>query len=455
MTRKIFLGAFEELTPNFIANGWSNPRSDTEGFATLRYWQDMARGLDEGGFDFLFLAEAIGYPMRDDGSVPEAVIREAVQIPNHDPMTVLSALAATVDRLAFAVTTSTTAHHPVLNARALTSLDHFTEGRLAWNIVTSDHQQALSRILGLRTITPHAERYRRANEFLELSLRLWETGWEDDAVVYDKAAKTYADPSKVHRITHSGEFFDFDGYFTAIPSPQRTPFLLQAGTSPAGRAFAGRYAECVFIQDKTAQEAAATVADLRARAAANGRDRDDIKVIDCVSIVVGSTEAEARALREEIDATVSRDAAAALFMGWSGVDLSVFPLDATLEDVTTEVGKTALSTFQKGAQSPTVAEVLDMITVSFGGPRITGTPESVVDQIDQLVQASDLDGFLVINNYGGMPGYRDLIDHVMPLMRRRGLLPAEPPGGSMRRRILGHDSDRLPASHPGAQLRLR
>ena len=453
MTKQIFIGAFEEFTPNFISNAWSHPRSETKGFETLAYWQNMARELEAGGFDFLFLAEAIGYPMRPDGSVPDVVVREAVQVPVHDPMTLISGLAATVDRLGFVVTASTTAQQPYLNARTFTSLDHLTEGRIAWNVVTSDNQVALSRLLGQTHVTPHAERYKRATEFLELSLKLWEGAWEDDAVIFDKATRTFADPSKVHRITHEGEYFAMDGYFAATPSPQRTPLLLQAGTSPAGRAFAGRFGECVFIQDRDLDVAARTVADLRSRAEENGRDRNDIKVIDAVSIVIGATEEEAADLRTELEATSSREAAAALFMGWSGVDLMAFPLDATLAEVTTEVGKTMLSTFQQGEESPTIAQILDKITGSIGGIRVTGTAESVADQLQHIVDVTDVDGFLIEYTYGGMASYRDFIEHVVPLLRERGVLPQSPRGGSMRRRILGHDSDRLPSTHPGVVYR--
>ncbi|MFT4211574.1 MAG: NtaA/DmoA family FMN-dependent monooxygenase [Microbacterium sp.] len=453
MTKQIVLGAFEEFTPNFISNAWHHPKGATKDFATLRYWQDLARELEAGGFDFLFLAEALGYPMSGD-DIPEAVVREAVQVPAHDPMTLVSGLAATVDRLGFVVTASTTSQQPYLNARTYTSLDHLTGGRIAWNIVTSDNQVALTRLLGLPAVTPHDERYRRATEFVELNLQLWEGAWDDDAVVYDKTTRTYADPAKVHRIRHEGEYFRYDGFFPAIPSPQRTPLLLQAGTSSAGRAFAARFAECVFIQDRDPDVAAAVVADLRARAVANGRAAADIKVIDAVSIIVGDTEEEAARLRAELDATPSVEAAAALYLGWSGVDLMRFPLEATLADVTTEVGQSMLGLFQQGDESPTIREILQRITTSIGGPRLTGTPQSVADQLQDFVDRSDVDGFLIEYTYGGIATYRDIIDRVFPLLRERGMLPAEPRGGTMRERIVG-GGPRLPDTHPGAAYRTR
>lgn len=451
MTKQIVLGAFEEFTPNFISNAWHHPKAQTRDFATLGYWQEMARELEAGGFDFLFLAEALGYPMSGD-DVPAAVVREAVQVPAHDPMTLVSGLAATVDRLGFVVTASTTSQQPYLNARTYTSLDHLTAGRIAWNIVTSDNQVALTRLLGLDAVTPHDERYRRATEFVELTLKLWEGAWDDDAVVYDKATRTYADPEKVHRIRHAGEYFRYDGYFPAIPSPQRTPLLLQAGTSPAGRAFAGRFAECVFIQDRDLDVAATVVADLRARAVAEGRAADDIKVIDAVSIIVAETEEEAQRLRAELDATPSVEAAAALYLGWSGIDLMRFPLDATLADVTTEVGRSMLSLFQQGDESPTIREILTRITTSIGGIRVTGTPAQVADRLQEIVDRTDIDGFLIEYTYGGMATYRDVIDTVFPLLRERGMLPAEPRTGTMRERIMGR-GPRLPETHPGAAYR--
>jgi long-chain alkane monooxygenase len=377
------------------------------------------------------------------------VIREAVQMPVHDPMALVSGLAATVDRLGFVVTASTTSQHPYLNARTFTTLDHLTDGRIAWNIVTSDNQVALTKLLGHDGVTPHDERYRRATEFVELSLKLWEGAWDDDAVVYDKATRTFADPAKVHRIRHHGQYFDLDGYYPAIPSPQRTPYLLQAGTSSAGRAFAATFAECVFMQDRDPHQAAATVADLRARAAAAGRDPQSIKVIPAVSVVVGATEEEAAALRADLDTTPTMESAAALFLGWSGVDLLQYDLDSTLDDVSTEVGQTMLARFQNGE---TIREILAKISASMGGPPVTGTPESVADQLQRYAEVSDVDGFLIEWTYGGWDSFADFAEQVMPILRDRGWLPKEPRAGTMRERLSG-GAARLPDAHPAAAYR--
>lgn len=449
MPKQLVLGAFEELTPNFISNAWHHPRGDTSGFATLEFWQELVRELDAAGFDFLFLAEALGYPMQGD-RVPEVVIREAVQFPVHDPLMIVSGLAATVQRLGFVVTASTTAQNPYLNARAFTTLDHLTRGRIGWNIVTSDQQQALTKLLGQTGITPHDERYRRAAEFVDVELQLWEEAWEDDAVVYDKAAKVFADPAKVHRITHDGPYFRLDGYFPAPPSPQRTPTLFQAGTSSAGTDFAARYAECVFTQDREPERAARTVRLLRAKAVEAGRPGDSIKIVNGASFIIGPTDEEARELREELNHTPTREAAAALFMGWSGIDLSGLDSDATLDEVSTEVGQTMIDLWRRpDGQSPTVGEVLDSLPSTIGGVKFTGTAESVAQQLEDFVAETDVDGFLVEFTYGGIESYRDVIDGVLPLLRRRGLLPAEPRRGTLREMLTGASGPGLPAWHPG------
>jgi FMN-dependent oxidoreductase (nitrilotriacetate monooxygenase family) len=450
MPKQLVLGAFEEFTPNFIANTWHHERGDTSGFAGLPFWRDLALALEGAGFDFLFLAEAIGYPMTADGEVPEAVIREAVQFPVHDPIALVAALGAVTERLGLVVTASTTAQHPLLNARTFTTIDHLTDGRVGWNIVTSDNQYALVRLLGMDSVTPHDQRYARATEFVDLDLALWEKGWDDDALRADKATKTFADPAGVHRITHDGAYFRFDGYFPATPSPQRTPTLFQAGTSAAGVAFAARYAECVFTQDREHARLAATVARIRAAAVGAGRPADSIKIVNGASFVVADTHAEAVRLREELNTTPTRDAVAALFLGWSGVDLGALDPAATLDEVSTEVGQTMIAMWRNAdGSSPTVGEVLDSLPATMGGIKLTGTVDEVADAVEQLVAETDIDGLLVENWYGGLEGYREFIDLVMPALRDRGLLPPAPRRGSLREMLTGTPTPRLPAWHPG------
>ncbi|MDQ1572345.1 MAG: long-chain alkane monooxygenase [Actinomycetota bacterium] len=450
MVKQLVLGAFEEFTPSFISNGWPHERSDPAAFATLEYWQSLARELDIAGFDFLFFADALGYPMYDD-TIPEVVVREAVQFPVLDPLALISGLAATVDRLGFVVTASTTSEQPYLLARRFATLDHLTRGRIGWNVVTSDMQAALVKLLGLGEVTPHDRRYDRADEFIDVTLKLWEGGWSDGAAVVDKATRVFTDPGAVHRIRHHGEFFSVDGYFPVSPSPQRTPTLFQAGASARGVEFASRIAECVFIQERNPQKAAALVKLIRDQVELRGRRRDSVKIISSISVVVAETDDAARQLRRSLTAAPSRDAMAALFLGWSGVNLMGLDPDTAIDDLSTEVGKTTLAMYQNSEMS--VGDVLDQLAETLGGTKITGTADSVAHDIELLAGESDVDGFLIEHTYGGIATYREFIDEVMPILRQRGLLPRTPRSGSLREMLTGSPTPRLQDGHPGALFR--
>jgi FMN-dependent oxidoreductase (nitrilotriacetate monooxygenase family) len=448
--KQLILGAFEEFTPSFISNAWPHERSNPAGFATLEYWQQLARELDDAGFDFLFFADALAYPMHDD-TIPEVVVREAVQFPVHDPLTLVSGLAATVDRLGFVVTASTTSEQPYLLARRFASLDHLTGGRIGWNVVTSDMQTALVKLLGAGDVTPHDRRYDRAEEFLDLTLKLWEGGWSDDPFVVDKQSRVFTDPSRVHRIRHEGEFYSLDGYFPVSPSPQRTPTLFQAGASARGVEFASRIAECFFIQERDLSKAAKLVATIRDEVERRGRPRDSVKIINSISVVVAETDAAAADLRASLTAAPSRDAMAALFLGWSGVNLLGLDPETPIDSLRTEVGQSTLAMYQHAGM--TVGGVLDALAETLGGTKVTGTPAQVAAQIERIAETTDVDGFLIEHTFGGLSTYREFIDDVMPLLRASGAIPREPRTGTLREMLTGTPTARLRPEHPGSSFR--
>ena len=448
--KQLVLGAFEEFTPSFISNAWSHERSNPAAFATLEYWQELARELDSAGFDFLFFADALAYPMHED-TIPDVVVREAVQFPVHDPLTLVSGLAATVDRLGFVVTASTTSEQPYLLARRFASLDHLTRGRIGWNVVTSDMQTALVKLLGANDVTPHDRRYDRAEEFVDLTLKLWEGGWSDDPFIVDKQSRVFTDLSKVHRVTHDGDFYSLDGYFPVSPSPQRTPTLFQAGASTRGVQFAARVAECFFIQERDLDKAAALVGTIRREVERRGRPGDSVKIINSISVVVADTDEEAASLRASLTAAPSRDAMAALFLGWSGVNLLGLDPETSLDELTTEVGQSTLAMYQNSGM--TVGGVLDALAETLGGTKVTGTPEQVADEIVRIAEVSDVDGFLIEHTFGSLSTYREFIDDVMPLLRERGAIPRHPRTGSLREMLTGTPTPRLRHEHPGSAFR--
>lgn len=441
------LGAAELMSMNFYSSAWASPRNATESFSTLGHWQQIARLLEEGDFDFLFFADALGSPS-DDGVVPDAVIRGAVQIPSHDPSAVISALAATVSRLNFVVTASTTAERPFLMARRFATLDHLTEGRIGWNIVNSDNQHALVKLLGFREIMAHDKRYDRADEFVDVVTALWEQSWDDDALVIDKENGVFADPDKVHRVVHHGENFDLDGIFTVIPSPQRTPALFQAGASPRGRDFAAATAECIYMQEPTAQQMRATTTDIRDRAERHGRRRDDLKILNGVSVVVAPTESEARDRRAELDAAPTTEMLAMHFLGWTGINLLRMNPDLPISQASSEYGHSTIARYDDGRP---VRDIIESLREGMGGLRITGSPEQVADQMEHYVDQGDLDGFLVEPAFGGAPSYREFIDLVTPELRRRGRIRPLQAGQTLRERLFG-EGPRVNERHRAAKV---
>jgi FMN-dependent oxidoreductase (nitrilotriacetate monooxygenase family) len=388
--------------------------------------------------------------MHED-TIPDVVVREAVQFPVHDPLTLVSGLAATVDRLGFVVTASTTSEQPYLLARRFASLDHLTRGRIGWNVVTSDMQTALVKLLGAGDVTPHDRRYDRAEDFIDLTLKLWEGGWSDDPFILDKQSRVFTDLSKVHRISHEGDFYSLDGYFPVSPSPQRTPTLFQAGASERGIQFASRIAECFFIQERDLTKAAKLVSTIRAEVEKRGRPGESVKVINSISVVVADTDAEAEELRTSLTAAPSRDAMAALFLGWSGVNLLGLDPDTLLDDINTEVGKSTLAMYQNSGL--TVGQVLDQLAQTLGGTKVTGTPDQVAAEIERIAEVTDVDGFLIEHTFGSLSSYREFIDDVMPILRRDGAIPEHPRTGTLREMLTGAETPRLPVDHPGSGFR--
>lgn len=249
MTR-IYLNAFDMACVGHQAAGlWRHPDDQGYRYRELGYWTELARTLEAGGFDALFLADVLGVYDVYGGS-RDAAVADAAQVPVNDPTLAVSAMAAVTETLGFGVTVSLTYEQPYALARRLSTLDHLTEGRVAWNIVTS-YLDSAARNLGLDAQIPHDERYEISEEYLEVCYKLWEASWEPGAVVRDRDRGVFTDPARVHDIEHKGRYFSVPGPFLCEPSPQRTPVLFQAGASPRGVRFAAAHAEAVFVSGPT------------------------------------------------------------------------------------------------------------------------------------------------------------------------------------------------------------
>ena len=449
--KTIHLGVFEVAGPQVGGTlSWPHPRSESARFHDLDHWVHIAKVLDQGGFDFLFFADGYGYPSVA-GDLPETAARGGINFPSLDPAVLIPALARETEWLGFVVTSSTGLDHPVQTARRFASLDHFTRGRVGWNIVTGASQNTVAELFGHRTMQAHDARYDQADEYLDLALALWQDSWDDDAVRADASAGVYADREKLHRVVFEGEHFRSSGYFTVDPSPQRVPVLFQAGTSGRGREYAARNAECVFVQGTTVAQTAANVADIRARAAAWGRDPDSIRILVGLTVTVRPTRAEAEKLRAEFEALQTDETVATLYAGNTGINLLALDptrdltqlLDGADAGPVGQMGQSNIDRFlpKDGRPAPTVRQILDDLKgKGTRGFQVWGSPADVADDLERLMDEVDLDGFLIEPIFDPAD-LEDVASLLVPELRRRGRMPTSPVAAdTLRERLIGSEA---------------
>lgn len=446
------LHAFSMCSPDRL---WRHEDDQSHRYTDLDYWIDIAQLLDDAGFQSLFLADVVGlYDVY--GGNADAALRNGLQVPINDPVPLVAAMAAVTKSLGFGVTASTTYHQPYTFARTMSTLDHLTKGRVAWNVVSS-YLDSAARNLGYDSQLPHDQRYDIAEEFMSVCYKLWEHSWDDDAVVRDRVNGVYVDPEKVHSINHHGRYFKVPDAHLSEPSIQRTPVIYQAGASSRGAAFAGRHAEVVFAGATTPEALRNHVDRIRGEAEANGRDRNDVKVITMLSTIVGKTTEEARKKEASFLAAASREGALVQFGGWTGLDLSTVPGDQPIEHFESQGMRTAVENFTRNAPDRvwTVNELGDMLKLSGGGGAIlVGTATEIVDQMEHWMNVADIDGFNVSNIL--IPDtFADFAEFVVPELRRRGLLKPQENAHTLREQMGTGNGPRLKETHPGALMSLK
>ncbi|MFG1207877.1 LLM class flavin-dependent oxidoreductase [Xanthobacter flavus] len=452
--KEIRVNAFAMATPVHHSPGlWRHPEDRSLDYTTLGYWTDLARTLEDGGFDALFVADSMASNDVYGGSY-HAALKVGAQIPKLDPIVAVSAMARVTRHLGFGITSNALYEPPYPFARRMSTLDHLTKGRIGWNIVTG-HTSSGSRAVGEKALTPHDARYDIADEYLDAVYALWEGSWDDDAAVRDRANRVFADPAKVRPIVHRGQHFQVEAIHLSEPSPQRTPVLFQAGASTRGRAFAARHAECIFVSGPTPNVIAPVVADTRARAAALGRDPKEILFFSMATTIVGATEEEAREKLESYRRFLNPEAALILFSGWTGIDFSKHDLDAPIRfDDRSQGLVSALEAFSIADPNRvwTVRELAEHNAIGGRGPVFIGSATQVADQIEAWVEATDVDGLNL--SYAVTPGgYADFGALVVPELRRRGRFKADYAAGTLREKLYGPGRSRLPQSHPAAAFR--
>ncbi|MGH7916918.1 MAG: LLM class flavin-dependent oxidoreductase [Candidatus Binataceae bacterium] len=451
MKKLIHLNAFNQCSAALQSFGqYRNPRDLTsQGYTQTRHWIELAQLLERGCFDSLFFADVHGAYDVYRGNA-EAGIRHAVQFPGNDPTVLFPALAHATRHLGFIATYSTAYYPPFHTAKLFSSLDHFTNGRVGWNIVTS-YLDSASRN-GLGTLLSHDQRYERAEEYMQVMYKLWEASWEDDAIVRDGARDMHTDPARVHAINHKGAWFEVAGPHMCEPSPQRTPLLLQAGQSGRGVRFGARHGEALFVTYPTIAAATPRVARIRAAVRDQGRNPDHVKLLAGIAVVVAESAEEARLKERRLRSYASPEGGFALFGGWTGIDLSRFNDNDVLTRFDSEGIKAAARWFTAldPERPATLAQAREEMKLASLIPLVTGDPIQVADEIERWIDVAGVDGLNLVPIY--QPGsFADFVELVVPELQRRGRVRESFDGRTLREHLFEGHRYMMP-DHPGWKL---
>ncbi|KAJ9607593.1 hypothetical protein H2200_007671 [Cladophialophora chaetospira] len=458
--KEFILNAFVMNTPGHLAPGlWRHPRNNTDQYKKLSFWTDLAQLLDKANFHAMFVADTLGpYDVYKGPANVVPALSSGAQYPVNDPLYLVPAMASVTKNLIFGVTASLTYNQPYALARRLSTVDHLAEGRLAWNIVTS-YLDSAARNHGLHEQIPHDERYAIAHEYMEVVYKLWEGSFRDDAVLADRDTGVYIAEDGVRQILHKGKYFEVPGPHFCEPSPQRTPFLFQAGVSEAGNGFGGKHGEAIFIGGQTPEVTRNTVESIRMVAQSEGRDPEHIKVIVGINVIVAATNDEAWQKRENHLKYADQEGALALFGGWTGVDLSGYSDDEDFNLTDSlrirSIVRRWSSTVPGTENLPwTKRRIVEYLSVGGLGAKVIGSPTTVADELERWAEISGVDGFNLahITNPGT---FEDIIEFLLPELQRRGRFrtSVEKEGAAAREVFLGAGQKRLPEDHPGSKYK--
>ncbi|MGE0226626.1 MAG: LLM class flavin-dependent oxidoreductase [Acetobacteraceae bacterium] len=442
-SRQIRLNAFDMACVGHIQHGmWTHPRDRSPDYTSLEHWVSLARLLERGLFDGLFLADILGvYDVLEASPAPS--LRRAVQIPLIDPIALVPAMAHATTNLGFGVTCNLAYEPPFLFARRMATLDHLTKGRIGWNIVTG-YLDSAARAVGLSGQMAHDDRYDLADEYMSVVYKLWEGAWRDDAVIRDRDARVYTDPSRVRVVHHHGKQFHMDALPPWEPSPQRTPVLYQAGASDRGRVFAANHAECIFVNGVSRVNVARLVKDLRQRAAPR-----PLCIFVGGTVVAGRTEREAKERLEDYRRHANVEGALAHASASIGVDFARYGMDDPIDASGSQAVRSNVDAIAV-ALGPgwTKRQLIDRFILGSRQLPMVGSAEQVADQLMDWVAEADVDGFNLSRTV--MPECLEtFVELVVPILQERGVYKRDYKPGTLRQKLFGA-GDRLPADHPAA-----
>ena len=435
MRQMILVGFLQAQNCSNFAASWRHPESRTD-FTAPEFYAHIARVLEQGKVHLAFFDDRLGMPEYSGGNFADAV-KYGIRCVKMDPIATMMPMAMATSRLGLGATMSTTYYEPFHVARMFATLDLMTHGRSAWNIVSSLNDTE-ARNMGRDAVTEHDLRYDRADEFMEVVLGHWDT-WEDDAIVLDKTAKGFADPGKVRRLDHNGEYFSSRGPFTVPRSAQGHPVLIQAGQSGRGQRFAAAWGELIFVAYANLEIGRQSYADLKALTAAAGRDPDSLRIAHFISPIVAATRDEAEDKRAVLENLPVEEDSLMLLSEVLNFDFGGKPLDTPLSDEEME-SMSGMHTMRdrvvqgSGKSNPSVRDFIEVTQRGRLGHPIVGGPKEVADHMEEFFTAPACDGFVIGASY--VPGsYEDFVKFVVPELQRRGLHHKDYAGATLRENL--------------------
>jgi FMN-dependent oxidoreductase (nitrilotriacetate monooxygenase family) len=409
---------------------WRNPAHEVP-FLTTGYYIDVARTLERGKFDLIFFADRLAIADRY-GNDKEVGIRHGDQDSTRmDPVPILGALAATTRHIGLGATRSTTYDQPYHLAREFRTIDHLSEGRAAWNVVTSMNDSEAQNF-GVESHLSHDQRYDRAEEFMELIFKLWDS-WEEGALQLDRAGGVFADPAKVHYVRHAGTYFKSRGPLNIPRGPQGRPVIIQAGASDRGRAFAVKWAEVIFNISPTREHMKRSTLGVREETARLGRPPESCKSLTAIMTFVGRTREEAVEKRDVTNALVDPMVGLSTLSAHSNVDLSALDLDAPVEQLQSTGTQSLIAMASRIARdnSLSLREIGRRYGESVLVPQLCGTPKQIADELADIFTSGDADGFVVSPAF--LPeSFAEFVDGVVPELQRLGVFRQEYTSSTLR-----------------------
>lgn len=426
--KQLRLGAF--MRPVSIHTGaWRYPGAWPDANFNFAHLKQLAQTLERGRFDAFFMADHLAVL-----NMPIEALQRSHTVTSFEPFTLLSALAQHTRHIGLVATASTTFDEPFHIARRFASLDHLSEGRAGWNIVTTSNPDAALNF-GRDDHMEHDERYARAREFYDVVTGLWDS-WADDAFKRDVDSGRFFDPARLHVLDHKGKYLSVRGPLHIARPVQGWPVIVQAGASEAGRQLAAETAEAVFAAPGTLAAARSLYADIKGRMRAIGRDPDHLKILPAAFVVVGDTLEEARAIRAKLDSLVHYDSAIASLSIALGHDASKFDPDGPLPEVpetnASQSGRARVVELAR-AEGLTVRQLAQRLG-GYGGLAFVGTAQTIADQMQEWLATEGCDGFNVM--FPWLPGGLDaFVDKVVPELQRRGIFRREYEGRTLRENL--------------------